>query len=154
MAVKDIFTKTGKWFRKIGKQKAVPSKSSTDHNENESGTTLVTDITRKEAEQKESLAKLEKLEEDFGNMINHLEDINGHLKNLPDFVENQKLLTNQLIEYIKNNSETEQRLINAVQQMPKETAKANKRIMWKFAVIVGVCLLMTLLLAGIMIYLK
>jgi len=152
MAVKDIFSKTGQWFQNLGRKKGEQAESLSAKNASE--TTLVADFNRKTAEQEQSLAKLEKLEENFGNMINHLEDINGHLKNLPDFVENQKLLTNQLIEYIKTNSEAEQRLIEAVQQMPNETAKANRRIVWMFAIIVGVCLLVILSLAGIIIYLK
>jgi hypothetical protein len=87
-------------------------------------------------------------------MINQLEDINGHLESLPEFVENQKLLTGKLIDYMRSSSETEQRLIDAVQRMPVETAKANKRVMWIFSLIVGVCLLVILSLAGIIIYFK
>jgi hypothetical protein len=153
MAFRSIFTKTGQWLQKIGQKKEKQEGTSSLYNEIAAETAIVTDIALK-TEQDASLAKLEKLEEDFSNMINQLEDINGHLESLPGFVENQKLLTGKLIDYIRSNAETEERLIDAVQQMPVETAKANKRVMWMFSLIVGVCLLVILSLAGIIIYFK
>ncbi|MHC5073575.1 MAG: p24 family protein [Planctomycetota bacterium] len=153
MAFRNIFTKTGRWLQKIGQKKEDLQSTSSLYNEEAAETAIVTDIALK-TEQDASLAKLEKLEEDFGNMINQLEDINGHLESLPEFVENQKLLTGKLIDYMRSSSETEQRLIDAVQRMPVETAKANKRVMWIFSLIVGVCLLVILSLAGIIIYFK
>jgi hypothetical protein len=153
MAFKNIFAKTGKWLQKIGQGKEGQEETSTVYNKSSPEAAIVTEITRKE-EHDESLAKMEKLEEGFNNMVNQLEDINGHLESLPGFVENQKLLTNKLIEYIRSSSETEQRLIDAVERMPKETAKANKRVMWIFSLIVGICLLVILSLAGVVIYFK
>ena len=87
-------------------------------------------------------------------MLGHLEGINGHLKNLPEFVENQKELTGQLINYIKTSSDKDDRLVEAVKRLPEETAKANKRIMWTFVAIVGICILVILVVAGILTYIK
>jgi hypothetical protein len=153
MAFRNIFTKTGQWLQKIGQKKGDQQSTSSPYNEYSTAATIVADVTRKK-EQDASLAKLEKLEEDFSNMINQLEDINGHLESLPEFVENQKLLMVKLIDYMRSNSETEQRLIDAVQRVPEETANASKRVMWTFSLIVGLCLLVILSLAGIILYFK
>ncbi|MHC4265085.1 MAG: hypothetical protein ACYSUK_04035 [Planctomycetota bacterium] len=153
MAFRNIFTKTGKWLQRMGQGKDDTSGTSTLYSKNSPETAIVTDITRK-AEQDESLARMDKLEEGFDNMINQLEDISGHLQSLPEFVKNQRMLTNHLIDYIRTSSETEQYLIETMQLLPKETAKASKRVMWMFSLIVGVCLLVILSLAGIIIYFK
>ncbi|MHC4131528.1 MAG: hypothetical protein ACYSSP_04355 [Planctomycetota bacterium] len=153
MAFRNIFTKTGKWLQRMGQGKEGKASTAMLYNEGTAATTIVTDIARKE-EREESLARMEKLEEGFDNMINQLEDINGHLQSLPEFVKNQRMLTNQLIDYIRNSSETEQHLIETMKWLPKETAKASKRVMWMFSLIVGLCLLVILSLAGIIIYFK
>jgi hypothetical protein len=153
MAFRNIFTKTGKWLQRMGQGKEERARAAIPYNEDSPETTIVTDITRK-TEHDESLARMEKLEEGFDNMINQLEDINGHLQSLPEFVKNQRMLTNQLIDYIRTSSDTEQRLIDTMQRLPQETAKASKRVMWMFSLIVGLCLLVILSLAGIMIYFK
>ncbi|MHC4293022.1 MAG: hypothetical protein ACYSTX_01905 [Planctomycetota bacterium] len=153
MAFRNIFTKTGKWLQRMGQGKEERARAAIPYNEDSPEATIVTDITRK-TEHDESLARMEKLEEGFDNMINQLEDINGHLQSLPEFVKNQRMLTNQLIDYIRTSSDTEQRLIDTMQRLPQETAKASKRVMWMFSLIVGLCLLVILSLAGIMIYFK
>ena len=153
MAFRNIFTKTGKWLQRMGQGKEEKAGTATLYNEGTAETTIIADIARK-TERDESLARTEKLEEGFDNMINQLEDINGHLQSLPEFVKNQRMLTNQLIDYIRTSSETEQHLIETMQRLPKETAKASKRVMWMFSLIVGLCLLVILLLAGIIIYFK
>jgi hypothetical protein len=153
MAFRNIFMKTGKWLQRMGQGKEERAGTAMPYNEGSPETTILTDIARK-TERDESLARMEKLEEGFDNMVGQLEDINGHLKSLPEFVENQRRLTNQLIDYIRISSETDQRLIDTMQWLPKETAKASKRVMWMFSLIVGVFLLVILSLAGIIIYLK
>jgi hypothetical protein len=151
MAFRNIFTKTGKWLQRMGQGKEERSSTSVSYNEGVPETTIITDIART-SERDESLARMEKLEEGFDNMINQLEDINGHLQSLPEFVKNQRMLTNQLIDYVRTSSETDQRLIDTMQRLPQETAKASKRVMWMFSLIVGLCRLIILSLAGIIIY--
>ena len=154
MGLKDLLTKTGRFLHISKLQKPVVSGNEQGEDKRSSSEQLISTEIRRKDEQEESLAKLEKLEEGFSNMVSHLEGINGHLKSLPEFVENQKQLTSQLIEHIRSSSEKDDRLIEAVKRLPKETAEANKRIMWIFGAIVGICILVILVVVGIVIYIK
>ncbi|MFC1737739.1 hypothetical protein ACFL1G_01660 [Planctomycetota bacterium] len=151
MGLKDLFLKIGRLLHISRPQKQKEPETTAEQGSSEQP--ILSEIARKNTEE-ESLAKLEKLEEGFNNMLGHLEGINGHLKNLPEFVENQKELTGQLINYIKTSSDKDDRLIEAVNRLPKETAEANRRIMWTFVAIVGICILVILVVAGILIYIK
>ena len=154
MWLKEFLVKTGRLLHIKKLQKSEDSdKGQIDTNRNLSDTLILTEVTRK-SERDESLAKLEKLEQGFSDMLGHLEGINSHLKSLPEFVENQRELTSQLIDYIRSSSDKDDCLIEAVKLLPKETAEANKRVIWMFAAIVGVCLVVILTLAGIIISLK
>ena len=87
---------------------------------------------------------LEKLQEGFGKLIEQLQNINtnldrqvtqnedlmSHMSKLPELlesfpavVENQKKLTEQMLEQLKAGSVKEQQFIEAVEQIPAETSK-------------------------------
>jgi hypothetical protein len=87
---------------------------------------------------------LEKLQVGFDKLINKLQDINDHLshqvgqheelmnrldklpellKTYPAIIENQKLLTEQLIEQLKMTVLKEQQFVETVGKIPSETAK-------------------------------
>ncbi len=185
---------------------------------------------------------LERLQEGFHKLIEKLQGINEHLneqvtqhedlmgrierlpkllESFPDVVENQKRITEQLLERLKASATKDEQFIDAVQKIPTETAKQtdalvdidhqlsaaadtdvqmaesfnkfnqtldkldqstlaqtdsimqmsrtfatsdrylkyivsrqNKRFMWIFIAAVSVCVIVILILAGIVIYLK
>ena len=185
---------------------------------------------------------LEKLQAGFDNLIDQLKGINEHLnqqvtqhqdlmgrmdkmpqllESFPSVVENQKHLTEQLIEHLKTTAAKDQQFIEAVEKIPTETAKQtdalsdinnqlaaaadtdvqmaegfnkfnqslekldestlgqtdsilqmsktfstsdrylkylisrqNKRFMWIFMTAIGVCVVVILILAGIILYLR
>jgi methyl-accepting chemotaxis protein len=87
---------------------------------------------------------LEKLQEGFGKLVDQLQGINEHLsrqasqhedlmgrieqlpemlESFPAVVENQKRITEQLIEQLKGTAAKNERFIDAVEKMPTETAK-------------------------------
>ena len=89
-------------------------------------------------------AGLEKIQVGFDHLINELSSINDHLRkqvaqhedliarvdqlpklaeSFPASVENQKLLTDQLISQLKTNLLKDQQLLNAVEKIPGEEAK-------------------------------
>jgi len=92
----------------------------------------------------EKQQSLEKLQEGFNNLIKQLQDINQHLgrqaaqnedlmgrmgqlpkllESFPDVVQNQKQITEGLIEQLKTTSAKNQQFIDAVEKIPTETAK-------------------------------
>lgn len=89
-------------------------------------------------------ASIEKLEKGFNNLVDQLQGINKHLdqqvsqhedlmkhmdhlpkllESFPSVVENQKELTDQLIEQLKAASLKQQQFVEAVEKIPTETAK-------------------------------
>ncbi len=93
---------------------------------------------------KDKLETLEKLQAGFDKLIVQLQGINEHLnrqvaqhedlmgrieqlpkllENFPAVVENQKQITEQLIEQLKSTAVKNQQFIDAVEKMPTETAK-------------------------------
>jgi len=92
----------------------------------------------------EKQQSLEKLEEGFNNLIKQLEDINQHLnrqaiqneelmnrieqlpkllESFPDLVQNQKQITQGLVEQIKKAVAKDQQFVDTVERIPIETAK-------------------------------
>ena len=155
MALRDFITKVATLLH-ISKSQQQPKdlqKEQPADQGTESENSLLPSITSRETRD-ESLQKLEKLEQGFTNMVSHLEGIDSHLKSFPDFVENQKQLTQQILEYVKATSGRDQKLIDAVERAPGEIAKANRRIIW--TVVIFICLGVAVILAliGLIIYLK
>jgi archaellum component FlaC len=87
---------------------------------------------------------LEKLQEGFDNLIGQLQDINEHLnrqvtqhqelmgrieklpqwlESFPGVVENQKQITEQLLEQLKSTTVRQEQFMDSVQKIPTETAK-------------------------------
>ena len=85
-------------------------------------------------------------------MVGHLEGIDRHLESFPEFVENQRLLTQQLLEHIRATSTKDQQLIEAVERLPGETARRTKRLVYLFAAVMGLVIVAFVLLVGLMIY--
>jgi len=83
-----------------------------------------------------SLEKLKEIQQGFEDMSAHLNGIEKNLKNFPSFVENQKQFNNQLLEYLQKISERDQQLLETMQDLPKKTAKENRKIVW-LVIIVG-----------------
>jgi methyl-accepting chemotaxis protein len=104
-----------------------------------SNTVLVKPVQPTEKQQ-----SLEKLEEGFNNLIKQLQDINQHLKrqaiqneelmgrieqlpklleSFPDLVQNQKQITQGLVEQIKAAIAKDQQFVDTVERIPMETAK-------------------------------
>ncbi|MHC4171574.1 MAG: hypothetical protein ACYST5_01350 [Planctomycetota bacterium] len=196
----------------------------------------------KTVQPKTKAESLEKLQEGFHKLIEQLQGINEHLnrqaaqnedlmsridqlpkllESFPAVVENQKQITEQLLEQLKATAVKNQQFIDAVDKIPTETAKQtdalvdidhqlgaaadidvqmaesfnkfnqtldklnqsslgqtgsiiqmsktfatsdryfkyiisrqNKRFMWIFVAAISVCVLVTLILAGVIIYLK
>ena len=92
----------------------------------------------------EKQQSLEKLEEGFNNLIQQLQDINQHLnrqaiqneelmnrieqlpkllESFPDLVQNQKQITQGLVEQIKKAVAKDQQFVDTVERIPLETAK-------------------------------
>lgn len=92
----------------------------------------------------EKQQSLEKLQEGFNNLIKQLQDINQHLnrqatqnedlmnrmeqlpkllESFPDVVQNQKKITEQMIEQLKTSAAKNQQFIDIVEKIPTETAK-------------------------------
>jgi len=86
----------------------------------------------------------EKLQEGFDQLVNQLQQINGHLnsqlqqheelmgrvrelpqvlESLPSAIENQKHLTTQLLEQLRSSTTKSQQFIEAVEQIPAETTR-------------------------------
>jgi hypothetical protein len=111
---------------------------------------LAAGVPRSSKEQ--SLERLERIENGFGNMVGHLEGINKHLQSFPEFVENQKHLTEQLLEHIRSTSAKDRRLIEVIERLPEETARQNKRLMYVISAVMGFVALVFILLVGLVIY--
>jgi len=152
VGLKTIISKTAGFLHISKQQKGQEAElSQTDKERAETDTQILTTaVARNNTEQ--SLEKLEKLEQRFSNMAGHLEGIDKHLQSFPDFVENQKQLTEQLLEYIRSSSVKEKRFIDVIERLPKETARQNKRFVYTVAIIVGVGLLVILALTFVINY--
>lgn len=83
-----------------------------------------------------SLEKLKEIQEGFEDMSEHLNGIEKNLQNFPTFVENQKQFNNQLLEYLQKIAEKDQQLLETMQDLPKKTARENRKIVW-LVIIVG-----------------
>jgi chromosome segregation ATPase len=107
--------------------------------EAENSQVLVTTV-----QQKDKIETLEKLQAGFDKLIEQLQGINEHLnrqitqhedlmgrveqlpkllENFPAVVENQKRITEQLIEQLKSAAAKNQQFVDAVEKIPNETAK-------------------------------
>lgn len=97
-----------------------------------------------EAESANSADALEKFSKGFDKLINQLEGINGHLnrqaeqhealmerikqlpgllENFPAVVENQKKITEQLLEQLRSMAAKNEQFMDAVEKIPNETSK-------------------------------
>ncbi|MBN2128780.1 MAG: hypothetical protein JW741_04760, partial [Sedimentisphaerales bacterium] len=92
---------------------------------------------------------LEKLQEGFNRLVDQLQQINDHLnrqlgqheelmgrvrelpqalESLPSAVENQKVLTTQLLDQLRSTASKDQEFINAVGRIPAETARQTETL--------------------------
>lgn len=152
MGLKSFFSKTGRLLSISGPGKAKVSTGQppADSSGGSGEQSLTATVSQKNREQ--SLEKLEKLEKGFSNMVGHLEGIDRHLESFPEFVENQRRLTQQLLEHIRAASTKDQQLIDAVERLPAETARRTRRLVYLFAAVMGLVIVAFVLLVGLMIY--
>lgn len=120
-------------------EQAKPVESPSPSADTESDTVLVKPVQPTEKQQ-----SLEKLQEGFNNLIKQLQDINQHLnrqamqneelmgrieqlpkllESFPDLVQNQKQITQGLVEQIKAAIAKDQQFVDTVERIPIETAK-------------------------------
>ena len=120
-------------------EQAKPIESPSSSAGTESDTVLVKPVQSTEKQQ-----SLEKLQEGFNNLIKQLQDINQHLnrqamqneelmgrieqlpkllESFPDLVQNQKQITQGLVEQIKKAVAKDQQFVDTVERIPMETAK-------------------------------
>jgi len=139
MGIKDFFAKTTSAlkFRKAGKQNYEKLHPETGDEEQTRSTTLISADDSGTIQEK-SIEKLEKIEQRFSNLVSHLEGIDNNLKSFPDFVENQSKLTQQLLEYIRDTKEKDAKVIEALESIPKQTARQNRRFVRTVALVVGI----------------
>ncbi len=92
---------------------------------------------------------LERLQEGFDKLVDQLQQINGHLnrqlaqheelmgrvrdlpealESLPAAVENQKVLTSQLLHQLRSTASKDEEFVNAVEQIPAETARQTETL--------------------------
>ncbi|UCF42631.1 MAG: hypothetical protein JSV99_08515 [Planctomycetota bacterium] len=153
MTIKEIWTKTGSWIRahkpsRVGE--FVPdidgeglinqdAEAAADEASEQSNQVVV-----KAVQPKSKAESLEKLQAGFDKLIGQLEGINNHLsrqvgqnedlmgrieqlpkllESFPAVVENQKQLTEQLLEQLKEMASKDEQFIDAVGEIPAETAK-------------------------------
>ena len=145
MALKNIWSKTGDWFRaKKGAARYQPEITregliSEEDRSESPGEVAVTPVQANDKTQ-----SLEKLQDGFNRLIDQLEGINEHLgrqadrqerlmehlEKLPDIidsfpkmVENQKQLTEQTLEQLKANSLRSRQFLEIMEKIPAETAR-------------------------------
>lgn len=120
-------------------EQAKPKESPSASADTESDKVLVKPVQTTEKQQ-----SLEKLQEGFNNLIKQLQDINQHLnrqamqneelmsrieqlpkllESFPDLVQNQKQITQGLVEQIKAAIAKDQQFVDTVERIPMETAK-------------------------------
>lgn len=153
MTIKEIWTKTGSWIRahkpaRVGDFRpdidddgliSQDSQAGADEAGEKSNQVVV-----KTVQPKGKAESLEKLQAGFDKLIGQLEGINNHLsrqvaqnedlmgrieqlpkllESFPAVVENQKQLTEQLLEQLKQMASKDEQFIDAVGKIPAETAK-------------------------------
>jgi len=152
MALKDFWSKASSWLEAHKPHRAAyhpatdenglisePTESATDNNTGESDQVLV-----KTVQPMDKTQSLEKLQVSFDKLVEQLEGINSHLnrqaahneelmkrieqlpklmENFPVALENQKHLTEQLLEHLKATAITEQSFVETIEKIPTETAK-------------------------------
>ena len=151
MGLRSFFSRTGRLWPLSKSQRAAGTEQSRQDQSAVSDTqVLAGGVPRSSKEQ--SLERLERIENGFGNMVGHLEGINKHLQSFPEFVENQKHMTEQLLEHIRSTSAKDRRLIEAIERLPEETARQNKRLMYVISAVMGFVALVFILLVGLVIY--
>ena len=151
MALKDFWSKTGDWLglRKssepqINDEGLISPDTNSAEQPKERATVESNPVMVKKVSLNDKSQSLEKLQEGFSNLIEQLSGINEHLgrqathhedlmrrieklpeilESFPRVVENQKQLTDQLLEQLKAASVKEQQFVEAVEKIPTETAK-------------------------------
>jgi len=139
MGVKDLFAKTRSAlkFRKVKKQKFENLHPDATQTGQQQDTSVIT-TEASERRQQASIEKLEKIEQRFTNLVSHLEGIDNNLKSFPEFVENQSNLTQQLLEYIRDSKERDEKVVESLEKLPRQTAKQNRRFVRTVALVVGI----------------
>jgi len=152
MSFKSFLSKTARvWpLARPGKSKVAPEQPQENAAAGPGEQVLTATVAQKNREQ--SLEKLERLEKGFSNMVGHLEGIDKHLESFPEFVENQRRLTQQLLEHIRAASANDRQLIEAVEKLPAETARRTKRLVCLFAAVMGLVVAVLILLAALVVY--
>lgn len=153
MTIKEIWTKTGSWIRahkpsRVGDFRpdiddegliSQDGEASAEEAREQSNQVVV-----KAVQPKSKAESLEKLQAGFDKLVEQLEGINSHLsrqvtqnedlmgrmeqlpklvESFPAVVENQKQLTEQLLEQLKEMASKDEQFIDAVGKIPAETAK-------------------------------
>ncbi len=153
MTIKEIWTKTGSWIRahkpsRVGDFRpdiddegliSQDGEASADEASEQSNQVVV-----KAVQPKSKAESLEKLQAGFDKLVGQLEGINSHLsrqvaqnedlmgrmeqlpkllESFPAVVGNQKQLTEQLLEQLKEMASKDEQFIDAVEKIPTETAK-------------------------------
>jgi len=150
MGLRDFLARSGRWFRsESSKGGGKPQQAAGQKARPE---TEVMPAPPERVSKEQSLEKLEKLEKGFSNMVSHLEGIDKNLQTLPELVENQKHLTEKLLEYIRESSNRERRLIEVVEKLPAETVKEARRFVFIIAAAAGLVLIVLGLLLALLIY--
>ena len=153
MTIKDFFEKTGNWLRVhkpaghggyqpvVDDEGLISEESEVAEQERAEESSQVVVKTIQPKSKSESL---EKLQAGFDKLIEQLRGINEHLnhqvgqtkdlmsrieqfpklfESFPAVVENQKKLTEELIEQLKDASVKQEQFVDIVEKIPKETAK-------------------------------
>ena len=151
MALKDFWSKTGGWLRsgklsqpQINDEGLINPDTDSAKQSIEQPPAGNSPVVVKKVGPDDKTQSLEKLQEGFSNLIEQLSGINKHLghqathhedlmrrierlpeilETFPAVVENQKQLTDQLLEQLKAASVKEQQFLEAVEKIPTETAK-------------------------------
>jgi len=153
MTIKEIWTKTGSWIRahkpsRVGDFVPDIDDEGLISQDGEAGAGEASEqsnqVVVKPVQPKSKAESLEKLQAGFDKLIGQLEGINNHLsrqvtqnedlmgrieqlpkllESFPGVVENQKRLTEQLLEQLKEMSSKDEQFMDAVGKIPAETAK-------------------------------
>ncbi len=153
MTIKEIWTKTGSWIRahkppRVGDFRPDIDDEGLISQDGQAGVDEASEhsnqVVVKAVQPKSKAESLEKLQAGFDKLIGQLEGINNHLsrqvaqnedlmgrieqlpkllESFPAVVENQKQLTEQLLEQLKQMASKDEQFIDAVGKIPAETAK-------------------------------
>lgn len=152
MTIKNFFGKVAEKLH-IKKSSSQPNSNHSDYFYEQAETRNTQGVKKQDSKQEEksssgtfsniipkrrnpSLEKLKEIQEGFEDMSEHLNGIEKNLQNFPSFVENQKQFNNQLLEYLQKIAEKDQQLLETMQDLPKKTAKENRKTVW-LVIIVG-----------------